>query len=70
MKWRIEIGTRVRHHVDTPNMKFRPFRVVMVRVFSREKITDYGRWQPLIGNQPILDHMAQIEKLNHERKHI
>src|SRR5690242_18872742 len=71
MERSVEIGARIRHHVDAPDLEARPVVVVRRRRLTGPEVADVRTRKPGVSRHPMLDHMAEVDdplfrKIRHE----
>jgi hypothetical protein len=60
MEGRIEVGAGVGHHVDSADVEFHAFRVVLTRILAREEIANRGSGQAGVGHRTVPDLVTQV----------
>src|SRR6185369_6103300 len=63
MKRTVEICTRIRHHLDLSDVKFRSRRVTTLRLFTAQVIRNHGRWKTFVSDHSMLDAVGNIHQL-------
>src|SRR5260370_23189 len=62
MEWAVEVGARVGHHVNAPDVKLRSLRINGPRGFAAEEVTDQRSWQTFVSNHAVFDRMAEVDE--------
>jgi hypothetical protein len=61
MKRAVDVGARLRAHVDAPDLKLRSGRVVRAALLAAEEVAHGRGRQAGVGDHPVLDDMAEID---------
>src|ERR1700732_5190566 len=62
VKWRVEIGAGICHHLDLADLKLGSWGVVLPRGFAAQVVADDRGGQAFVGYEAVLDGVTQIDQ--------